>query len=634
MKKIIILLLLFLIANGITYFITKTNEQQRIDIVLEDSVKTLRTHYEVLQYSQGLIAKTVYLSTIKSKNVVEIIKEANVADEKEKKLLRNQLQILLDEKYEILKMKGVLQYHFLLPNNESFLRMHKPSKYGDDLTEVRADYRYVNKFKKPIRGLVKGRITHGFRNTFPIFDKNNQHIGAMEVSFSSDSIQKYLNDVSHIHTHLIVKKSIFKSNVWERDDLDLKYFPSAEHNDYMVALHASGHSVNRCINQNSNNLSVVREEIDKGVQRKESFATYIKDNGKINTVSFLPIENLDNDTVAWLVSYEKSDFIALTLESGLYTRVVIFFILLLLVYFIYRELKSKEKIKQEHNLLNEVLSTTEDIIFITNFQEIVFSNKRFKKLLNIEHSSEYNNSVLDMFVVAEGYLHKSLLEEDESFIGLIQRTPESQRLVSIVDRHFSAKSFKIDIVQIDYQHYDDYLVTLTDITLLKEQHARIEKKAFHDGLTGVYNRHKFDEIIEDEMKNSQRYHRPLSMALLDIDKFKNFNDTYGHLIGDEVLIMLAEHVESHIRNTDVFARWGGEEFIILFRETNSSQAEIISQKIRESISELEHKSAGRVTASFGVTEFQDNDTLESMFKRCDKALYRAKESGRNRVEVL
>ena len=111
-------------ANGIAYFVTKTNEQQRIDIVLEDSVKALRTHYEMLQYSQDLIAKTAYISTMKLKNVVEIIKEANIADEKEKKLLRNKLQILLDKKYEILKMKGVLQYHFLLPNNESFLKGH------------------------------------------------------------------------------------------------------------------------------------------------------------------------------------------------------------------------------------------------------------------------------------------------------------------------------------------------------------------------------------------------------------------------------------------------------------------------------------------------------------------------------
>jgi len=624
------------VANAINYFVTKTNEQQRIDIVLEDNLKRLQTHYEILLHSQEITAKTIYISTLKMKNFIEIIKAANSADTEQKNLLRKQLYELLKDKYEVIKLKDVFQYQFLLPNNESFLRMHKPSKFGDNLGDVRADYKYVNKFKKPVRGFVQGRVAHGFRNTFPIFDENSRHIGAMEVSFSSDSFQTYLNDISHIHTHFLVNKNIFDAKTWKRDDLILKYFPSAEHSDYMVTLHSSKHTVDKCIKQNAISMSPVREEIDRGIENEKPFSLYLrdKDKGKINVLSFIPIHNLNNTTSAWLVSYENSEFIALTLETGLYLRVALFFVLILFMYLIYKEMNSKEIIKQEHNLLNEVLSTTEDIIFITNFKEIVFSNKKFKELLNIKHSNEYSKNVLDMFIVCDGYLHRELLEDDESFTRLIQRTPENERVVSIIDKHFSTKAFKIDIVQIDYKHYDDYLVTLTDITLLKEKHAQIEKKAYYDGLTSVYNRHKFDEIVNKEIKNSQRYHRPLSMAILDIDKFKIFNDTYGHLIGDEVLIMLAQHVKNSIRDTDVFARWGGEEFVILFREIDALEAKIVSDKIRESIAELEHETAGHISASFGVTEFKSDDTLDTIFKRCDDALYKAKENGRNRVEVL
>lgn len=633
-KTTIFLLILFLLANGAIYFDTKTKESERIDIVLNDSIKNLQTHYEILLHSQETTANTIYLSTLKMKNFVKIMKEANTADEKQKKVLRKQLQKLLEEKYEIIKLKNVLQYQFLLPNNESFLRMHKPSKFGDDLTDVRADFKYVNKFKKKIRGFVQGRVAHGFRNTFPVFDENNNHIGAMEVSFSSDSFQNYLNDVSGIHTHFLVNKEIFDAKTWIRDDLILNYFPSAEHDQYRITMTNSKHSISKCIEQNSVKLSPVREEIDRSIEVGKPFSTYIEYQGEIVVVAFMPIKNLDNSTAAWLVSYEKSEFIALTLEGGMAIRISGFFVLLLITYFIAMQIKSKEKIKQEHNLLNEVLSTTEDSIFVTNFIEVVFSNKKFKELLNIEHSSEYDKNVLDMFVIADGYLHKNLLEEGESFVGLIQRTPKNERVVSIIDKHFSTKAFKIDIVQINYQNYDDYLVTLTDITTIKERQIQTEKKAYYDGLTGVYNRHKFDEIIDSEIRNSQRYHRPLSMALLDIDKFKNFNDIYGHLVGDEVLIMLAGHIKNSIRETDVFARWGGEEFVILFRETGILQAEIVLEKIRESVSEIEHETAGSITASFGVTEFKNNDTLERMFKRCDDALYKAKESGRNRVEVL
>jgi len=633
-KTTIVLLILFLLANSAIYFDTKTKESERIDIVLKDSIKNLQTHYEILLHSQETTAKTIYLSTLKMENFVKIMKEANSANEKQKKVLREQLQKLLQEQYEIIKLKNVVQYQFLLPNNESFLRMHKPSKFGDDLTDIRADFKYVNKFKKRVRGFVQGRVAHGFRNTFPIFDENSNHIGAMEVSFTSDSFQNYLNNVSNIHTHFLVNKEIFDAKTWTRDDLVLKYFPSAEHDDYKIAMSNSKHSIEKCIEQNSVKLLPMKDEINRSVELGKPFSGYIKHQGEIVVVAFLPIKNLANSTTAWLVSYENSEFIALTLEGGMAIRISGFLVLLLLTYFIAIQIKSKEKIKQEHNLLNEVLSTTEDSIFVTNFKEIVFSNKKFKELLNIEHSSEYGKNVLDMFVIVDGCLHKNLLVDDENFVRLIQRTPENERVVSIIDKHFSTKAFKIDIVQINYQNDDDYLVTLTDITTIQERQIQIEKKAYFDGLTAVYNRHKFDEIMTSEIKNSQRYHRPISMAILDIDKFKDFNDTFGHLIGDEVLIMLAKYVTGCIRETDVFARWGGEEFIILFRELDIVQAKVVLEKIREGISELEHKTAGKITASFGVTEFKGDDTLESMFKRCDEALYRAKENGRNRVEVL
>ncbi|MEA3553943.1 MAG: GGDEF domain-containing protein, partial [Campylobacterota bacterium] len=155
-----------------------------------------------------------------------------------------------------------------------------------------------------------------------------------------------------------------------------------------------------------------------------------------------------------------------------------------------------------------------------------------------------------------------------------------------------------------------------------------------DGLTQVYNRNKFDELFELEIKNTKRYKTPLCVAIIDIDKFKNFNDTYGHLIGDEVLITMAQTVKTHVRETDTFARWGGEEFVILLKNTNVKNAKIVSEHIKDRIEENNHKTAGKITASFGLTQYIENDTIESIFKRCDDALYIAKENGRNRVEIL
>ncbi len=170
--------------------------------------------------------------------------------------------------------------------------------------------------------------------------------------------------------------------------------------------------------------------------------------------------------------------------------------------------------------------------------------------------------------------------------------------------------------------------------LEKEQlNVKLTNKAYIDNLTGSYNRYKFEEVFTYEFEQFKRYKHTFCIAMIDIDHFKNFNDTYGHLIGDEVLIMLADESKKTLRTTDTFARWGGEEFLILFKETSLNDAIIGSNKVRENISLLEHKVAGNITASFGVSEILENDTLEGILKRCDDALYSAKDNGRNRVEV-
>jgi len=180
-----------------------------------------------------------------------------------------------------------------------------------------------------------------------------------------------------------------------------------------------------------------------------------------------------------------------------------------------------------------------------------------------------------------------------------------------------------------------------DISLAKQnfknertRFTELANVAYRDTLTKVFNRLKFDELAENEFLSAEKFELPLSIAIIDIDHFKKFNDNFGHLIGDEVLVMMAQYVNNSLRNTDIFARWGGEEFVILFKNTNVEDAKIVSEKLREGISKLEHKVAGNITASFGLTQYKKGDILEKMFKRCDDALYKAKNQGRNMVEIL
>lgn len=168
--------------------------------------------------------------------------------------------------------------------------------------------------------------------------------------------------------------------------------------------------------------------------------------------------------------------------------------------------------------------------------------------------------------------------------------------------------------------------TIQDIT----EERLLEKKASIDELTGIYNRRKFNDICEFEFNRFERFGTVFSIMMIDIDFFKKINDTYGHLVGDEVLKALSFLVQQEIRSTDVFARWGGEEFIILTIEQEREKAILLAEKLRRTINTYAFPHIGHMTCSFGVAEI-DKNGIEHMLARADEALYKAKKSGRNKV---
>ncbi len=174
---------------------------------------------------------------------------------------------------------------------------------------------------------------------------------------------------------------------------------------------------------------------------------------------------------------------------------------------------------------------------------------------------------------------------------------------------------------------------LIDITERKRMEEELKRLSVTDNLTQAYNRTKFEEVIKREIKRTKRNSRPLSVAMFDIDHFKEVNDAYGHDIGDYVLKTLSQIAQKNIRDIDYLIRWGGEEFIVIALDTDLRGAEMMAGKIRHAIENYRFDKVSRVTVSFGVTQFKEDDTEDSFMKRVDDALYKAKEKGRNRVEI-
>ena len=154
-----------------------------------------------------------------------------------------------------------------------------------------------------------------------------------------------------------------------------------------------------------------------------------------------------------------------------------------------------------------------------------------------------------------------------------------------------------------------------------------------DPLTGIYNRMKFDDEINRWISFSERYGNSCSLILFDIDDFKGINDKYGHLIGDSVIIKIAETINKSIRDTDVFARWGGDEFVLLLPNTDIQQAKEMAERMRKSICNNSYEADIKITCSFGVANYEKNDTKQSLLRKADNLLLHAKENGKNRVSI-
>src|SRR3990172_2644740 len=162
--------------------------------------------------------------------------------------------------------------------------------------------------------------------------------------------------------------------------------------------------------------------------------------------------------------------------------------------------------------------------------------------------------------------------------------------------------------------------------------AALERLSVTDHLTQIFNRLKFENVLHAEIQRARRHHRTFSLIMFDIDHFKKINDSFGHEAGDNVLRKLTQIISVHIRTIDMFARWGGEEFVILVVETHVEDAKNFAEKLRRDIESTSFYS-GSLTCSFGVTEYCKTDDASTIIKRADEALYEAKSSGRNLVCV-
>ena len=305
-----------------------------------------------------------------------------------------------------------------------------------------------------------------------------------------------------------------------------------------------------------------------------------------------------------------------------------------------KEKELEKRLKENEELFSAIVNSMVEGIYISD-TKILYANPAAVEFFGYPEKELYDMYIWDLFGEKDRPVIKANIE---------RRLKGEQFYFEYTFHTFTKKGKEKHILfhvqTIVYQGWFVALAIFFDMTdkVLLERELEKEKLRFQelsetDPLTGIFNRRKLDNILDGYVKLALRYNMPLSLIMFDIDHFKEINDNYGHQIGDNILIELANLIKTNLRETDFFVRFGGEEFMILMPETNLVYAKAKAESLRKLIEENVFKYIYGLTCSFGAVEYGEKDNLgntqniiNSLIKRVDNALYRAKENGRNRVE--
>lgn len=289
-----------------------------------------------------------------------------------------------------------------------------------------------------------------------------------------------------------------------------------------------------------------------------------------------------------------------------------------------------EKNDKQKMYYKNIIDSSSNIVMVVDKKSIIEVNKTFFKYFNkystLEEFKREHESISDFFVQKDGYVYKNM--DGVNWIEYVIQNPKDNQVKIRSGSNLYYFRVSISLISPKDNHYS---AIFSDITKEKIYQKELEHTNITDPLTKIRNRYYYNEQIKKESSNANRYFYPLSLIVFDIDYFKKINDSYGHDIGDDVLVEYTRLISSHLRNGDIFCRIGGEEFTLILPHTDRASAYKIAEKLRMMV--RMHKKIVPITMSFGVVEFAKGEELEHLFKRADEALYSAKDAGRDKVMV-
>ena len=359
---------------------------------------------------------------------------------------------------------------------------------------------------------------------------------------------------------------------------------------------------------------------------------YFIDNGKV--LSYYPLRDRLQHVVGFVIFFAPKSFVLSRFFSKeILYRIVLLFALIVLAIFTMVWLYKREyakKLKEQASFFHEIFDTLQEMVIVTNGSKLLYANKKF-----FDYFDDYKT--LDDFLAQHECICDFFVPEEGFLTATVDGKLWTEYLIANEGKTFHVKLRYKDqtyIFNVKAQRIaeEEYSVIFVDITQEYLHAKQLENMAMRDPLTGVFNRYMFEKLAQEKLQETMLLGQTLLFVMIDIDHFKQINDTYGHAKGDQVLQEISRLIMRHFRTSDPVIRVGGEEFLVIVQTKNIERILEILEDLRYDV-QRHHFDAidRRITISIGVAKYHEGDSIDDLYERADQALYESKSTGRNKI---